>query len=517
LKRLIVTIIASTLVLAVAVPWRSPVAAFAVSSGTSQTKGLLQAAPRSHRAVCGLPGPHAVRCNADVQTNASGVPLTGTAPPYGGYGPTQFHTGYQLPCTPGGAIQSICSTPSSFGPQTVALIEAYLDPTAANDLAVYSSQYGLPACTTANGCLSIVNENGGSALPTTTDASWALETSLDIEVAHAICQTCKILLVEATTSSYYDITTAVDSAAGLGATAISNSYGSVEWSNESSFDPYYNHPGIAVVASSGDGGYGSQYPAVSPGVIAVGGTTLHLNADGTYNSETVWGSSGSGCSQYEPANSWQMQVSDWSQTGCGTNAAATDVSADADPSTGAAIYAPYNGGTGWYLVGGTSLSAPLVAAVYALAGGVPAGTNAQSVPYTDMNGSSSHDVTTGSNGTCNTIMCTAGVGYDGPSGLGTPHGTVGFGGTTSAPPPATLTPTTVPPTATSVAPTSTPKPTATSVPPTSTPKPTATSVPPTSTPKPITTSVPPTATPVSNPTSTPTATPCVLNKAGKCK
>lgn len=401
---------------------------------------------RQFHPVCGAPGKGMARCHAHVITDNSGSPLSGNGTPLASsYGPAQFHEAYALPCTPGGTTaQSLCPT-SSFGGQTIAIVDAYNASTIASDLNTYDSYYGLPACTQTNGCLTIVNENGGSTLPTNTNSGWALETSLDVETAHMICQTCKILLVEANASYYSDLSTAVATAARLGATEISNSYGGTEWSGETAYDAYYAHPGIAVTASSGDSGYGAEFPASSPYVVAVGGTTLQLSAtSNSYAGETVWSGSGSGCSAFESANSWQKILGNWSQTNCGANRAVADVSADADPNTGAAVYdsTPYGGTVGWYQVGGTSLASPLIAGVYALANGVPANTNASSIPYLSFTTTTSHDITVGSNGTCGTIMCTAGVGFDGPSGLGSPNGINGFSQSILSPTPTgTVTPT----------------------------------------------------------------------------
>ena len=404
---------------------------------------------RHSRPVCGIPAPRFAHCDAQVVTNDAGTPFGSSQPASSSYGPTQLHTAYNLPCRPGGSVQSVCSTPASFGGQTIAIVDAYDDPTVENDLGVYDSYFGLPACTRANGCLTVVNQSGGSTLPSTVDGNWALETSLDVQVAHALCQTCKILLVEAGSSSMSDLGTAVNTAAGLGATEISNSYGGSEWSGESTYDSYYNHPGVAVVVSSGDTGNVVEYPAASPYVLSVGGTTLRLGSGNSYGSESAWSGTGSGCSAYETARTWQTQVSTWSQTGCGSHRATADVAADADPNTGAAIYdsTPYNSSTGWWQMGGTSLAAPIIASVYALAGGASTASNPQSIPYTYYKSTNSHDVTAGSNGTCGTIMCAAQAGYDGPTGLGSPNGTGGFGGTSSSPSPsptATSTPTPIP-------------------------------------------------------------------------
>lgn len=381
---------------------------------------------RHFRPVCATSGKDA-RCHAHLLTDDSGSPLGSNVPLLSSYGPSEFHTAYNLPCTPGGAVQAVCNPPSSFGGQTIGIIDAYNAPNIESDLNTYSSYYGLPSCTKANGCLQIVNENGGTTLPAT-NSGWALETSLDVEVAHMICQTCKILLVEANSSSFSDLGISVNTAVTFGATEISNSYGGSEWSGQTIYDYYYSHPGIAVTVSSGDSGYGTEFPAASPNVVAVGGTTLHLFSDNTYANESVWNGAGSGCSSFESANSWQTNLSNWSQTNCGINRAIADVAADADPNTGAAVYdsTPYFGTTGWYQVGGTSLGSPLIAAVYALAGGVPANTNASSLPYAQYTGNNFHDVTSGSNGTCSTIMCLGVAGYDGPTGLGTPNGLNGF-------------------------------------------------------------------------------------------
>jgi subtilase family serine protease len=387
-------------------------------------------AAATHPSIPVCPGAVAgsARCHSYVVADSHGVPITSSSPISGSYGPVQFHGGYNLPCSVGGpATQAICSQPSSFGGQTIGIVDAYNDPTIQSDLNTYDTQYGLPTCTTANGCFIKVDQHGGTNYPRT-NSGWALEISLDVETAHEICQTCKILLVEASSNSLSNLAAAVKEAANLGATEISNSYGGSESSGETSYDSSYTQSGIAVTASSGDTGNAVEYPAASPDVVAVGGTTLNLTSSNTYNGESAWSSGGSGCSAYEAANTWQTVVPDWSQTGCGTRRGIADVSADADPSTGAAVYdsTKYQGQSGWFQVGGTSLSSPLIASVFALAGGTSSSTNAQYVPYSKFTNSNSHDVTTGSNGSCGTIMCNAAIGYDGPTGLGTPNGTGGF-------------------------------------------------------------------------------------------
>ncbi len=365
----------------------------------------------SQRPVC--PGPAAAgsaHCHAHVVTDAKGAPQAVTAPK--GYGPAQFRGAYGLPA----------AAPT---PQTIAIVDAYDDPNIASDLNTYSSQFGLPLCNSANPCFQKVNQSGSAAGPfPQANSGWALEIALDVEVAHAICPNCKILLVEANSNSLANLAAAVNTAAKLGANEISNSYGGSEFSSEVN-DTAYNHPGIAVTVASGDNGYGSfGFPAASPNVITVGGTTLTLGAGNTYGSESVWSGAGSGCSLYVKAPAWQSFL-----TACAGKRGTADVAADANPNTGAAVYdsVRYQGRLGWFQVGGTSLASPLIAAVYALAGGLPAGTSAASGLYGHLGESTVlHDVTSGSNGTCSTIMCKGAIGYDGPTGVGTPQGLGAF-------------------------------------------------------------------------------------------
>ncbi len=362
------------------------------------------------QAVC--PGAEVgnARCFAHVVTDRNGNPSATTSPT--GYGPLQFQTAYGL------ASAAAASTS-----QTIGIVDAYDDPSAANDLGVYSQAYGLPSCTTSTGCFKKVNQSGGTKYPRA-NSGWALEISLDVQIAHAVCPNCKILLVEASSASFSNLLAAEDYATSH-ANVVSNSWGGSEFSSEtsSSYDGHFNHPGVPITVSSGDSGYGVEYPAASRYVTAVGGTTLNLNADNTRASETVWnnssGAPGSGCSAYETKPTWQTD------TGC-TRRTVADVSADADPYTGASVYdsTPYSGQSGWFQVGGTSLASPLIAAVYALAGN---GNSISAPSYAYANSASLFDVTSGNNGTCSPgYLCTAGTGYDGPTGLGTPIGTGAF-------------------------------------------------------------------------------------------
>ena len=349
------------------------------------------------------------RCDSHVVTDASGKPFSGppksgaTSGP-AGYWPTDLQSAYGL-------------TPPTGAPgtaQTIAIVDAYDDPNAASDLAVYRSQFGLFPCTTANGCFRKINQNGVQGAYPRGDGGWGQEISLDLDMASAICPNCKILLVEAKTNSFNNLMTAEDTAANLGANAISNSYGGSEFSSEASYQWHYNHPGVTV--SSGDSGYGVEFPAASQYVTAVGGTTLNRASSTRGWSETVWSGAGSGCSAYITKPSWQTG------SGCSGRTVA-DVSAVADPNTGVAVYDTFRT-SGWLVFGGTSVASPIIAGVYALAGNTGA-TTAGSYPYGHT--SSLFDATSGSNGSCGgSYLCTGAVGYDGPTGLGTPSGTGAF-------------------------------------------------------------------------------------------
>jgi subtilase family serine protease len=379
------------------------VAAAASSLAGGPTANAANAHANDH-AVCPQAGSDAARCDAMVVTDAKGNPLATTSPT--GYGPAQFQTAYGLPSATAGTGQII------------AIVDAYDDPNAENDLAVFSSAYGLPSCTTANGCFRKVGQYGGTSYPRA-DQGWALEISLDVQVAHAVCPNCRILLVEANNALVSNLLKAEDLATKH-ANVVSNSWGGGEslFETSSFYDGHFNRPGVPITAASGDNGYGVSFPAASRYVTAVGGTTLTLNPDNTRSSETAWSGSGSGCSAFEPKPSWQTD------SACARRVV-VDVSADADPSTGASVYDSYgySGQTGWFQVGGTSLSAPLIAAVYALAGN-GSSTTFGSFPYSKP--TSLYDVVSGGNGSCGSSLCTAGPGYDGPTGLGTPNGTGAF-------------------------------------------------------------------------------------------
>ena len=364
------------------------------------------AAGLAHRAerVCATPAPDEASCDALVVVNGAGTPAVSSTP--SGFNPADIRSAYALTAT------------SSSG-RTVAIVDAYDDPSAEADLGVYRSTFRLPACTTASGCFRKTSQTGKSRLPRA-NAGWATEISLDLDMVSATCPDCKILLVEANSASFSDLGAAVNFAATQpGVVAISNSYGG----SDSAPLGAYNHPGIAITASTGDAGYGVQSPASFDSVIAVGGTSLTKTTATTNTrgwSETAWSGAGSGCSTLNNKPSWQT-----SATQCAGGKANADVSAVADPNTGVSVYdtTAYQGASGWLVYGGTSVASPIIASVYALSGntaGYPAS-------YTWAHASFLNDVISGSNGTCPTpIWCNATAGWDGPTGLGTPNGTSGF-------------------------------------------------------------------------------------------
>jgi hypothetical protein len=514
---------------------------FCARAHAATTVAPLPPSAYTTRAACPTPAPGHATClalalvaqtaQARAHTHPLGIaapaPSSAPSPAARDFGlrPQDLHSAYVLPT-------------NASGTQTIALVDAYNDLSAEADLATYSTEFGLPSCTTANDCFTKVNENGettnlpfpqtqgsltageklceGSEPSETTQKreereqaclaveeaqGWTVEISLDIETAHAVCQNCHIALVEADSSDYADLESAENAAAELGADEISNSWGGPECtavgcvSDGSAFD----HPGIVITASAGDDGYrnwleeprsaAANFPASSPQVVAVGGTRLSpLGAHGEWTGESVWndggksaghkdghGAGGGGCSAQFTAQPWQQRVKGWASVGCASKRAVADVAADADPYSGLAVYdSSPECETGyeeenaqhevvehfvhWCTIGGTSLASPLIASTFALAGGAngiayPAQTlyeNAAKAP------GSLHDVTTGSNGECSTpfdeatglpsctssaeakascssdLICLAGKGYDGPTGVGTPDGLAAFEPSTEA-------------------------------------------------------------------------------------
>jgi hypothetical protein len=363
-------------------------------------------------------------------------------------------------------------------PQTIALVDAYDDATIEHDLDVFDKQFGLPTCNAANGCFRKVNQSGkATPLPASSgekERGWAQEIATDVEVAHGVCQSCQIVLVETNSNSNSSLYAGEQTAAGLGVNEISNSWGGQEPNADNAA---FNHPGIVITASSGDYGYldwfseepaqAANYPASSPHVIAVGGTRLTLSAAKTWESETVWndggessgklegaGAGGGGCSGRFGATPWQLALPNWSSVGCGTTRAVADISADGDPYSGVAVYDSTEspkGEKGWAAIGGTSVASPIIAAAFALAGGSQGVAYPARLLYENLqqDPASLHDVVSGSNGEClkkfkknsgtsgctveeeartctAQAICLAGGGYDGPSGVGTPNGLAAF-------------------------------------------------------------------------------------------
>jgi IPT/TIG domain len=417
--------------------------------------------------LCGPPYPGAAACTAirlepaslteadanasvatqDAEAAAGGTPAVTYKTPIPGYlTPQSLHAAYSLP------TETSASTL-----QTIAVVDAFDDPTAEADLKVYDEQFGLPACTAANGCFRKIDQEGHASPLPKKNGEWASEISIDVQMAHAICQGCRVLLVEANSEQFTDLGTAVDAAVNAGATEVSNSYAGPEEPAFASFFTeyntlYYNHPGVVVTASSGDCGYlnedclgggdAANFPADAPDVVGVGGTSL-TESEGKWSS-TVWEEGGSGCSQIFAVPTWQSAVSNFSATGCAGHRSVSDVAAIGDPNTGVDVYdsTPERHGapTGWGVWGGTSVSSPIIAAEFALAGGAHGASAAAATLYSHLGEDAAlYDVVSGSNGSCAASSeCTAAVGYDGPTGVGSPTGLEAFsipGTPTSTSPP----------------------------------------------------------------------------------
>ncbi|SEG90740.1 Kelch motif-containing protein [Actinacidiphila yanglinensis] len=390
-------------------------AAPAQAASSASGGGTVSTAPSSagyRPAGCAVPLPASrqtggapyATCDLMGTTNSHGTLAAGSvAPPATALTPKDIQAAYALPA--GGADR------------TVAIVDAGGYAAAESDLAVFRGTYGLPACTTANGCFTKLDQDGGHNYPAE-DAGWSTETALDLDAVSSACPACHILLVEGDSADLDDLGHAVDTAAAHHPVAISNSYGVPgEVPDAAAYDGYYDHPGIAVTASTGDYGNIVEWPSSSGNVVAVGGTALTPDA-GTARgwTEAAWNSGGSGCSSVESKPAYQQGV----DTGCDRRATA-DVSAVADPDTGLGVYNSTAVG-GWAQYGGTSLSSPLVAAMYALAGTPTPGTYPVTYPYDDTDAADLNDVTTGSDGQCGNQLCQARAGWDGPTGLGTPAG-----------------------------------------------------------------------------------------------
>jgi hypothetical protein len=369
------------------------------------------------RAACRPTSPRQARCYAlfapQTRVNAAiAAGRAGAAAAPKGWGATNIEAAYKLP---------VSDNPH----QTVAVVDAYSTPHLAADLGVYRQQYGLPACTAANSCLRIVNQKGqASPLPHSgVPFGWDVETMLDVSMVSAACPLCSILVVQANSASFGDLAAAEDTAARLGAVAISNSYGVRETGFSQAYSAAYDHPGHTIVVSSGDNGFGAaNFPANLITVTAAGGTELAKATNARGWTERVWNAggdaSGSGCSAYVAKPAWQKDSHCPGRTVADVSALAWNIP----------VYDQNAGG--WLTVGGTSAASPLIAGVYGLAGN--AATVAPGSEYSRAG--ALFDVTVGNNGwpipggaACgNDYLCTAKKGYDAPTGLGTPDGTGAF-------------------------------------------------------------------------------------------
>jgi len=325
-----------------------------------------------------------------------------------------------------GFDQLTCSYTGTFGDttlcgagQTIAIVDAYDNPNAQKDLTTFSSQFGLPDCTSANGCFVKATPQGKPR----SNQGWALEESLDVQWAHAIAPGAKIILVESKSASFSNLLSAVDYAVNTGANQVSMSWGGSEFSSESSYDYHFNKNNVSFFASSGDSGSGTIYPSSSTYVVSVGGTTLNVDSSGNVSTETAWSGSGGGMSLYESEQSYQTNY------GISSNGkrAVPDVSYNADPNTGVPVYDSYGyqGSKGWFQVGGTSAGAPQLAALSAITN------SARTIPMSSTSfgtdvllygaatgtnyANNYRDITSGSNG-----GFSAGSGYDFVTGVGSP-------------------------------------------------------------------------------------------------
>jgi subtilase family serine protease len=382
-------------------------------------------ASRAHDAGCAVAAPGRAHCYLKV-LKAPSAPVAGiragtkcTVDMPAGYSACNIQNAYKLTTT----------SKKNGKAETVAVVDAYDDPNAEADMATYRSSEGLPACSSESGCFQQVNEEGVAGDPPAGDMGWGQEISLDLDMVSAVCPNCHIILVEATSSGLGDLLSSVAEAVSLGANVVTDSWGSGEFNGETGWDGDLDYPGIPITFSSGDGAYqgGVQYPSASQYVTSVGGTMLTPIKTGRLWKETAWVTkpakgqqptqgSGSGCSAWEPKPVWQTD------TGC-------EMRMTADVSAVAALVLSYDtyetGGGGWYYSFGTSVSSPIVAGIYALAGNSASVTTPVSSAY--GNRTKFYDITSGSEGKCTpSYFCKAGVGYDGPTGIGSPKGDGGF-------------------------------------------------------------------------------------------
>lgn len=344
----------------------SSIAGVSGASSTSSTPGHVR---DTVTAACSSKLPAGIaHCNALIRTRGASSQrqfhasnaATAAIGDSGAYSPAYLQSAYNVASFSGSATTN---------GRIVAIVDAYNDPKVVSDMAHYRHSFGLPACprgivsTTASTCsIQVVNQDGTRAPLPAPRASWSLETSIDVDMVSAMCPQCQILLVEAKSSAMSDLGTAVNTAVAMHADVVSNSYGTAEYPSEvTDALRYYSHPGVPIVAAAGELGRGVEFPAAAPNVVAVGGTTLvqyshHGVRDGF---ETAWSKTASGCSAYEPKPAWQRALP------C-KNRSVADIAAVADPSTGVWVYDSYKS-SGSLIAGGTSVAAPIISALFALA------------------------------------------------------------------------------------------------------------------------------------------------------
>jgi kumamolisin len=353
----------------------------------------------------------------------------GSVPHASGETPASMACIYGLtPAVPGCPINGTTALPTG-GWGAIALVDAYDNPNAENDLNVFSAQFGLPACTTANGCFSVVYSGGNHLTPPAYDEGWADEHVLDIEWAHAMAPNAKIILVETPSGSNDDLFAGVAYATqqvlAAGGGEVSNSWGSSEFAGENIYDTNFQNNGLIYFASSGDYSAPARYPSSSPYVISAGGTSITRDSNGNFVSESAWsqnpdvpigsksGSSG-GPSLYESRPAFQNSIAKLVGGARGT----PDISFDADPSSGVDVYSTVHGG--WLVDGGTSVSSPALAGIINAAGLRANNTTTElmTIYGNSMKNYHSfwHDILMGNNG----FPCMSG--YDFVTGLGSPLG-----------------------------------------------------------------------------------------------
>jgi kumamolisin len=359
--------------------------------------------------------------NIKVFTPTGGLPLAtaslASGPPFRGYyfeTPASLACIYNLVPQSAGCDPNLVTAVPNGGSGSIAIVDAFDDPGAARDLAKFSKQFGLPPANFK------VVFAPGTRPPH--DPGWEIEESLDVQWAHAMAPNAKLYLVEAASNSFYDLFAAEAVAASLvandGGGVVSNSWGGSEFATETGFDAFFSYPGVVYFASSGDGP-GVIYPSASPYVVAVGGTTLSRNPEtGAFLFESAWNSTGGGLSHYEPIPPYQKGAAKV----VGSHRGVPDVAAAADPNSGLWVWDSGNGG--WYVVGGTSASAPMWAGVASAAGSNLGSTAAEltSIYRNRTNRADFTDVKSGVCGPWNGNLTLPG--YDLCTGVGSP---VGYG------------------------------------------------------------------------------------------